>query len=330
MIHNHRKGVVMSSLWRQSRSLKNESKISSATINKSKEPKGPVGFFDFIKQWWIFITIGSYLFMVSVLVYAYTDIFSGDIVNATDYVQYYVINNSYRVILFLIITIIPISLFFYPWFSLSYMFYKEPKGENKKKFEKFYKLINMYIKSFGPIWVISIVLAILCYILSLSSYSTTYRNRNQILSSDIEKKVSSIVVFMVIIFFLSLMIFGCMYLTLSDLSNGIIFIISFFSILLYIGSIFLVFRMVIFSYSGVSCVVDSYNSKNSGRTSLPVSYDTRGVHVFTGNYDPGTGKWTNVHREYLQFEKGYKVTSGVCESSSNASSISPPQGQQIP
>ena len=38
----------------------------------------------------------------------------------------------------------------------------------------------------------------------------------------------------------------------------------------------------------------------------------------------------NVHREYLQFEKGYKVTSGVCESSSNASSISPPQGQQIP
>lgn len=124
MIHNHRKGVVMSSLWRQSRSLKNESKISSATINKSKEPKGPVGFFDFIKQWWIFITIGSYLFMVSVLVYAYTDIFSGDIVNATDYVQYYVINNSYRVILFLIITIIPISLFFYPWFSLSYMFYK--------------------------------------------------------------------------------------------------------------------------------------------------------------------------------------------------------------
>ena len=86
--------------------------------------------------------------MVSVLVYAYTDIFSGDIVNATDYVQYYVINNSYRVILFLIITIIPISLFFYPWFSLSYMFYKEPKGENKKKFEKFYKLINMYIKIF--------------------------------------------------------------------------------------------------------------------------------------------------------------------------------------
>ena len=321
----------MSSLWRQSRFLKNESKLSSATINKPKEPKGPVGiFFDFIKQWWIFITIGSYLFMVSVLVYAYTDIFSGDIVNATDYVQYYVINNSYRVILFLVITIIPISLFFYPWFSLSYMVYKEPKSGNKNKLEKFYKLINMYIKSFGPIWVISIVLAILYYILSLSSYSTTYRNGNQILSSDIEKNMSSIVVFMVIIFFLSLMIFGCMYLTLSGLSNGIIFITSFFSILLYIGSIFLVFRMVIFSYSGVSCVVDSYNSKNSGRTSLPVSYDTRGVHVFTGNYDPGTGKWTNVHREYLQFEKGYKVTSGVCESSSNASSISPPQGQQIP
>ena len=309
----------MSSLWRQSRFLRNESKIFTATINKSKEPKSSVGnFFDFIKQWWFFITIGSNLFMVSVSVFAYKDMFSGDIINATDYVQYYVINNSYRVILFLVITIIPISLFFYPWFSLSYMVYKEPKGENKNKFEKVYKLINMYIVSFGPLWAIFIVFVIFYSLLSSSLYPTTLRNGSQIFNSaTVFRMVSGGII-------LSLVIFGFMYVTLSGFSKMFIFVMSIFSILLYIVSIFLVFRMVIFTYSGVSCVVDSYNSKNSGRTSLPVSYDTRGVHVFTGNYDPGTGKWTNVHREYLQFEKGYKVTSGVCESSSNASSVSPP------
>lgn len=306
---------MMSSLWRQSRFLRNESKIFTATINKSKEPKSPLGnFFDFIKKWWFFITIGSYLFMVSISVFAYTDMFSGDIINATDYVQYYVINNSYRVILFLIITITPISMFFYPWFSLSYMVYKEPKGDNKSKFKKVCKLINMYIKSFGPLWAIFIVVVFLYSLLSSSLYPTTLRSGSQIFNSATVFRM----VFGGII--LSLVIFGGMYAALSAFSKGFIFVMSIFSILLYIVSIFFVFRIFIFSYSGVSCVVDSYNSKNSGRTSLPVSYDTRGVHVFTGNYDPGTGKWTNVNREYLQFEKGYKVTSGACKPNSSTSS----------
>ena len=52
--------------------------------------------------------------------------------------------------------------------------------------------------------------------------------------------------------------------------------------------------------------------------------------MFTGEYDNSTKTWKNegengIHREYLQFERGYKVTSGVCESGS--SSVHPPQGQ---
>ena len=312
MLHNHhRKGVAMSSLWRQGRSLKNKSKIIYSHINNSKEPKNPVGsFFGFIKQWWIFITIGSYLFMVSVLVYAYTDIFSGDIINATDYVQYYAINYSYRVILFLGITIVPISLIFYPWFSMSYMVYKESKGKNKSRFGKVCKLINMYAVSFGPIWVMFTVFLFFYYISSFP-YLTTYRNGSQIFNS---------IIYIVMIFLSSLFIFGGMYLFSSGLSNGLIFITSIISIISCVVFAFFVFKIFVFSFSGVSCVVDSYNSKNSGRTSLPVSYDTRGVHVFTGNYDPSTEKWINVHREYLQFEKGYKVTSGACKPNSSTSS----------
>lgn len=84
-----------------------------------------------------------------------------------------------------------------------------------------------------------------------------------------------------------------------------------------------------------SCIKDRSNPDDKGVTALPISYDTRGVQVFTGEYDSNSKKWKNegenvIHREYLQFEKGYKVTSGVCKSGSGMSSVPPPQGQQLP
>ena len=84
-----------------------------------------------------------------------------------------------------------------------------------------------------------------------------------------------------------------------------------------------------------SCIKDRSNPDDKGVTALPLSYDTRGVQVFTGEYDSNSKKWKNegenvIHREYLQFEKGYKVTSGVCKSGSGMSSVPPPQGQQLP
>ena len=84
-----------------------------------------------------------------------------------------------------------------------------------------------------------------------------------------------------------------------------------------------------------SCIKDRSNPDDKGVTALPISYDTRGVQVFTGEYDSNSKKWKNegenvIHREYLQFEKGYKVTSGACKSGSGMSSVPPPQGQQLP
>lgn len=82
---------------------------------------------------------------------------------------------------------------------------------------------------------------------------------------------------------------------------------------------------------GVSCVEEwdhkeDKNPSDKKVDALPVEYDARGVHVFTGDhiyvvYDGSvTDRWENVRREYIQFEKGYKVTSGACKPSSNASS----------
>ena len=65
-----------------------------------------------------------------------------------------------------------------------------------------------------------------------------------------------------------------------------------------------------------SCIKDRSNPNDKGVTALPISYDARkneGENV--------------IHREYLQFEKGYKVTSGACNSGSGTPSASPSQGQ---
>ena len=46
------------------------------------------------------------------------------------------------------------------------------------------------------------------------------------------------------------------------------------------------------------------------KTVLPVSYDSRGVQVFTGDYNDKTKKWTNIRRGYLYFNEGYEVKLG--------------------
>lgn len=76
----------------------------------------------------------------------------------------------------------------------------------------------------------------------------------------------------------------------------------------------------------VSCI--SGNNGEEPVDALPYKYESRGVYVFRGEIktnDEGKQYLRNVNREFLLFEKGYKVTSGVCESGS--SSVHPPQGQ---
>ena len=124
----------MSSLWSQSRSLRNESKIFSATINKSKEPKVPVGiFFDFIKQWWIFISLGSFLFMSAIAIRAYAIKFSGNYSVAIDYVQSYTLSGPYKWITYSIIYfLVGVASIGVPFF-LGYRYVQKQKYKENQK-----------------------------------------------------------------------------------------------------------------------------------------------------------------------------------------------------
>ena len=65
---------------------------------------------------------------------------------------------------------------------------------------------------------------------------------------------------------------------------------------------------------------------------MQYKYEARGVYVFRGEIKANNESkkyLSNVNREFLFFEKGYKVTSGVCRQSS-PSFKQPPQYSQPP
>lgn len=320
MIHNHRKGVVMSSLWRQSRSLKNESKLSSATINKSKEPKGPVYFFDFIKQWWTFISLGSFLFMSAIAIRAYTIKFSGNYSVAIDYVQSYTLSGPYKWITYSIIYfLVGVASVGVPFF-LGYRYVQKQKyKENQKVWSILCNIVwNCVLSGFiGGILFIFLVLyysgldiihwgdaiyisreLLITNIALMFIYIFIYHTQRlgvRVVRKEKYEKVYNILFSIIMI----ISLFGTLFLSDSDIAD------------ILVGG----------KEGDVSCVKDTSNPEDKGVTALPVSYDARGVQVFTGEYESNVKKWkgegeNGIHREYLQFEKGYKVTSGVCESGS--------------
>ena len=71
--------------------------------------------------------------------------------------------------------------------------------------------------------------------------------------------------------------------------------------------------------SSVSCI--SGNNGEEPVDAIPYKYEARGVYVFRGEIktDGGGREYLHdVNREFLFFEKGYKVTSGACKISSVA------------
>ena len=64
----------------------------------------------------------------------------------------------------------------------------------------------------------------------------------------------------------------------------------------------------------MACVSGNRNTDGKSeffaKTVIPVSYDSRGVQVFAGDYNDKNKRWTNIRREYLYFNEGYEVKLG--------------------
>lgn len=313
--------------------------------------------FSFVKENWNVIIFISFSFMVLVSRNVYTELFSGDTDTAIKFTQEYYSNNLYRVVFYFCMYIIFFAgLIISLSRIVSYEDIEEKNisGSNKDIKELkypsiplrslqgsvcftvtafiIYFLTDMFtFESFLHEFIFYVVFFVFIFIImvGLNCFSLrSIKSAHEYLSSS--KNESNF--YKIIIFSIS--------------RNFIVSICTSFVSLLIV--LFPAFSTGSYGYIDVayrkgyiSCI--SSEDGSSSKNGIPISYDSRGVTVFTGEYyldksleyfngenlEKGY-RWRNVHREYLQFEKGYKVTSGACKSGSGMSSVPPPQGQQLP
>ena len=299
-----------------------------------------------LKEYWIIISFLCLSVPYMLLVSAYTNVFSGNFSLAVDYVNSNITQGKFNIIMMFLISCFQIcSMLIVPVYLTEKVYFRIIYNErnnmeySKKELEirggKWGIKYPKIQKGVEPKWYKKIGFFLIVYILS-------------------------VMVSLVPIFFFALVLGGyyrMLVFVLGIFDVFCVFIICFLTIhsssgVMLLAGLTLVITVnlgypqmpaYILNYSGYSpshiyCLsgyVKDYDNANEtlkikNINALQISYDSRGVQVFTGEYDNSTKTWKNegengIHREYLQFERGYKVTSGVCESGS--SSVHPPQGQ---
>lgn len=308
--------------------------------------------FSFVKESWHIIIFISFSCMVLISIKVYTELFSGDLDIAIKFTQEYYLNNLYSTVLHFCMYVI---FFTGLIVSLSRIVsYEDIEGKNIFGTNKDIKglkelsigscllrslkggvyftatvfivssLTNMFIfKSFlhgvrvyAEIFIFTFLLIIVLNFLSVQSIKSAHK----VLSSfETKNNFYKIIIFLIsrkTIFFFCALLVSLLTVLFPALSIG------------SYGAIDVAYRK-----GYISCM--SSEDGSSSEKGIPISYDSRGVNIFTGDYyldesleyfngenmEKGY-RWRNVHRKYLQLEKGYKVTSGVCESPS----VHPSQG----
>ena len=302
----------MSSLWRQSRFLRNESKLFSATINKSKEHKSPVGnFFDFIKQWWLLISGGSFTLTIALLIGGYSSVFSGDIGASIEYVQAYIFSTGIiKIVVTLAVVILSFTaLFFIPAHASTWLLEKKWHGQPVRK-------RILWVFTVFAICIIGSLFTVFILTFLSGGYLTNPR-----IAFDYFIYYSVMVcisVFYFIIVLPSLMwllrMFG-----IREERDRRSWITRFLVGVMIIVLLWQPENILSVINSGnnegyVACVygdrVINGKSEFFAKSVFPVSYDTKGVQVFAGEYNDETKRWTNIRREYLYFNEGYEVKLG--------------------
>ena len=319
------------------------------------------GAISFLKENWQIIIALTFSCMVFTSRNIYTELFSGDSDSAIKFTQEYYSNNIYRVVFYFCMY----AIFFAGLIISCSRVVSREDIQEKDIFESDGDIKKLKCLSIRSCLLRSLQGGVFFTVtLFILSSLTNMFTPASFLRGVITYVMLFIITFilMLIINFLSAQNIISAHKALSSRENGsnldkiIIlstsrkFIISFLIFLILISIIFIPSNSVVsYGYIDVayrkgyiSCI--SSEDGNFSKNGIPISYDSRGVHVFTGEYYPDeslryyfdgqeaeTGyRWRNVYREYLQFEKGYKVTSGACKSGSGMSSVPPPQGQQLP
>lgn len=289
---------------------------------------------EFTKENWFMISSLSIVCLCITLIRTYSVAFSGNIGVAAEYVQYYITGNIYKLVTFISFPFgIIVSMVIIP-VCVSTILMRDNKCGEVREVSRDTLQSKMNTNKIFPVRRILFVMLITFIINLVINFFLLY-----FLVVEI-KYMCWIFITSLVISFFSLcipFIMRAVFIFDGKKINLKVYVLIATFITFFIINLAGDFVDVInWDGSGyASCIKDRSNPDDKGVTALPISYDTRGVQVFTGEYDSNSKKWKNegenvIHREYLQFEKGYKVTSGACKSGSGMSSVPPPQGQQLP
>lgn len=311
----------------------------------------------FLKENWQVIIALTFSCMVFTSRNIYTELFSGDSESAIKFTQEYYSNNIYRVVFYFCMYVIFFAgLIISLSCIVSYEDIEEKNIFGQNKDAKKLKYPSIPLRSLQGCVCFTVTAFIIYFLTGMFTFES-FRH--------------GFIFYVLFLLFMFALMVGLNFFSiwsiksahnyLSSSKNGskfykiIIFSISRKSIIYFYAS--LVFLLIVLlpalsskSYGYIDVAyrrgyVSCISSENEGfsKTGIPISYDSRGVHIFTGEYYPDESleyyngissekgyRWRNVHREYLQFEKGYKITSGACKPGSNTSSTQPPPHSRSP
>lgn len=264
-----------------------------------------------IKDYWVLISVGSFALMIALLVGGYSAVFSGDIVASIEYVQAYISSMGItKIAVILVVVMLSFTvLFFVPAHASRWWFEEKWQG----------KSILKGILWAGVVYAICIVGALfagLIFTFLSGGYSTDPRTT----------------AYYFIFFLIWTFILATLFIFATPILSGfmemfhvkekrrrrswtttIVVVIAMGGFLWNPGNILSVIN------SGndkgyIACVSGDrdINGKSEffAKTVIPVSYDTRGVQVFAGNYNEDVNKWSNIRQEYLYFDQGYNIKRG--------------------
>lgn len=264
-----------------------------------------------IKDYWVLISVGSIALMIALLVGGYSAVFSGDIGASIEYVQAYISSMGItKIAIILVVVMLSFTvLFVMPAHASLWWFEKKWQGKSKLK---------------GILWVL-VVYAICIMGALFISLIFTFLSGGY--STDPRTTAYYFIFFLIWTFILAtLFIFATPILSgfmemfhvkekrlRRSWTTTIVVVIAMGGFLWNPGNILSVIN------SGndkgyIACVSGDrdINGKSEffAKTVIPVSYDTRGVQVFTGDYNEDVNKWSNIRQEYLYFDQGYSIKRG--------------------
>ena len=258
-----------------------------------------------IKDYWVLISVGSFALMIALLVGGYSAVFSGDIVASIEYVQAYIFSAGIiKIAVYLVVVVLVFTVMLFMPVHLTLWWFEE-KRQGKSILRGFIWSFSVCIM--GALFV-TFILTFLSggYLVDLSAALLKFLH----------------LLFAICIFVLYVTVLGPLLLKKTGVKTKELRrswttrflggLIVFIALLRPANVLSLINGGNDTGY--MVCVSGDRNingkSEFFAETVIPVSYDTRGVQVFSGNYDKETNKWSNIRREYLYFNEGYEVKLG--------------------